>query len=1050
MYIRRRFTVWIGLFIVTLMTPSLSAGEPKLDCGLGAGEAPVFLEKLQVKASITGPLAYTSLTMTFRNPHNRPLGGDLYFPLPEGASVSGYALDINGILVDGVVVTKEKARVIFEKEMRRRVDPGLVEWTKGNNFKTRVFPIPAKGTRTVRVDYLNELENDRDGLVYRLPLAFKVKLADFSLNLEVDSGNTAPSVKQGPLEGVELAKWQQIYRAQIEKKDVLLNQDLLVALPAPTQQNVYVEEHNGEYFFLADLVAGAAFSEFNKKPSQRDTIALIWDASASRMGDHIKELQFLRDFLTSFAGINVSSDLERDISTRPGKKISLYLLRDTLTKDGEYALTDITAVDALIQKLQQISYDGGTSLGALQLPKGSNDCALLFSDGVSNWNGDTPTIEIPAYAISDTASTDFGALKSICRASGGQFFNLQTMEGYQQATQAILGAAPQLNVISVTSTGAAVYGVYPTVGDPVASNGKIRLVGRVTAGDAAITLRCGYTQDMAKNNTITFSTSKAIKGGLLRRYWAQRKLDDLLLNQKKNEQAITELGKQYAVVTPGTSLIVLENVNQYVEYGITPPATLPDMLKQYNEIMAQRATQGKQVEENKLNKVLGMWQQQVQWWERDYKPKDKNFLAKITGVLLRDREQPVPAMNDEDARLSVQDESESQREEFAAPALAAPAEAQASIARTYSRSDRFSVKTAEMGGTENESNNAPGNASSPQTVKSTVSSGANGSEAQPAKQIEVKDWDPKAPYLEALKEADATNRQQVYQAFRMQYGRTPAFFLDCANYFYRLGDTAFANRVLSNITELELENAALLRVAAYRLLDAKEYSLAIALLREVKRLRPEEPQSWRDLGLALFDVSQATKGNAAEQTATSLRESLELMKHVIMNNWDRFEGIEVIALTEFNRILPLAEKAGVKSAEIGLDPRLIKLLDMDIRVSMSWDADLTDIDLHVIEPSGEEVSYSHNLSATGGKVSRDFTQGYGPETYDLRRGAAGKYKIKANYYGSDRVRLLGPATLRLEIFTNYGRDNEVKQSVTLRLDQVKGMLDIAEIEQQQK
>ena len=108
---------------------------------------PIQITKVKTLVRIFGPLAETRTTMTFYNPHNRNLSGDLYFPLPEGSTVSGYALDIKGVLVEGVAVTKEKARQAFEKEVRKGIDPGLVEWTKGNNFKTRVFPLPPKGPR---------------------------------------------------------------------------------------------------------------------------------------------------------------------------------------------------------------------------------------------------------------------------------------------------------------------------------------------------------------------------------------------------------------------------------------------------------------------------------------------------------------------------------------------------------------------------------------------------------------------------------------------------------------------------------------------------------------------------------------------------------------------------------------------------------------------------------------------------------------------------------------------------------------------------------------
>ena len=71
--------------------------------------------------------------------------------------------------------------------------------------------------------------------------------------------------------------------------------------------------------------------------------------------------------------------------------------------------------------------------------------------------------------------------------------------------------------------------------------------------------------------------------------------------------------------------------------------------------------------------------------------------------------------------------------------------------------------------------------------------------------------------------------------------------------------------------------------------------------------------------------------------------------------------------------------------DIPLDKRLIKPIDCDMRITMTWDADNTDIDLHVIEPSGERAFYGHNRTTIGGRVSRDFTQGYGPEEYMLRK-----------------------------------------------------------------
>jgi Ca-activated chloride channel family protein len=82
----------------------------------------------------------------------------------------------------------------------------------------------------------------------------------------------------------------------------------------------------------------------------------------------------------------------------------------------------------------------------------------------------------------------------------------------------------------------------------------------------------------------------------------------------------------------------------------------------------------------------------------------------------------------------------------------------------------------------------------------------------------------------------------------------------------------------------------------------------------------------------------------------------------------------------------------------------------------------------------------------GGLVSRDFTQGYGPEEYCLHKAQPGTYKIAANYYGSQAAQLMGPVTVQAEIITHFGRPNEKRKSLTLRLEDKKETVLIGEVE----
>ena len=78
----------------------------------------------------------------------RVLEGVFYFPLPQDASISGFGMWIGDKLVEADVVEKQRAREIYETILREKRDPGLLEWSGGNIFKARVFPIPAHSRET--------------------------------------------------------------------------------------------------------------------------------------------------------------------------------------------------------------------------------------------------------------------------------------------------------------------------------------------------------------------------------------------------------------------------------------------------------------------------------------------------------------------------------------------------------------------------------------------------------------------------------------------------------------------------------------------------------------------------------------------------------------------------------------------------------------------------------------------------------------------------------------------------------------------------------------
>jgi hypothetical protein len=82
----------------------------------------------------------------------------IQFPLEEGATVCGYAVDIDGAMVPGVIVGKEKARAVFEEEVREHKSaPAIAEQVAGNMFQTRIHPFRAKVPREKKENRRQEL-----------------------------------------------------------------------------------------------------------------------------------------------------------------------------------------------------------------------------------------------------------------------------------------------------------------------------------------------------------------------------------------------------------------------------------------------------------------------------------------------------------------------------------------------------------------------------------------------------------------------------------------------------------------------------------------------------------------------------------------------------------------------------------------------------------------------------------------------------------------------------------------------------------------------------
>jgi tetratricopeptide (TPR) repeat protein len=1073
----------------------------------------VRLARADVHAVVRGSLAQATMTLTFANTENRVLGGELVFPLPEGASVTGYALEINGVMVDGVAVDKQQARVIYEKELHKGVDPGLVEHAAGNAFRTRLYPVPANGTRSIRVQYVTDAAGTKDGLAVSLPLGWGTAGQSCTVRVDAPDASAEPSAQ-----GLAFRKTGHGYSAEGELKD--MRDDLVVALPGLAQRSVSIERCRRPAVSVEDLdeqaQGGDAAKRFehyfiiNDSPSAQAApaaqsvkrVAILWDAGLIRAdADKGRELKLLDALLKQW----------------PDAFADLVVFREKAAAPVSFALNNADGRGEIIERLSHLAYDGASNLGDLPLPRNragfspvaindrpaDYDCILLFTGGIVGVGPETMRPgEVPVYAFSDEAQANHALLRQVCRDSGGQYFNLKRRTD-EQVVAAVGHEAYSL--VSVDSKPDEVAEVYPAPGAP--ANGRLTFSGKLLAPEATVTLNYGFGKRVTHSESFTLKAADATDGDLIGRYWAQQKVAELSMRPGENDEELAKVGKQFNLVTPNTSLLVLETADQYVQYRVVPPMDRPEVYKEFLAKIEQNKVRERDTKEEKVQQVLAMWDGRVKWWERkfDY-PADLKFatvaadrpplqadLAPVPGLGVPS---PAPAASAAVPPAPAAVDSVTAAPSAApsaAPAAPAPgpmlersaraqqAEGQLPAARPIgasrnqedertaatvndpSRQEQLTLRSdalADLSSSPRQLSVTTGSvavehnlSSQPDDVAKADGSGGTADASGPA--VTIKPWDPATPYLAAMKAVAPDKAYDVFLGQRETFGRSPAFYLDCGDYLEHVGQHDLAVRVLTDVAALKLADARLLRVAAHRLQQIGVREIAIDLFEKVLKMRPEEPQSHRDLALALSDRADALTdlpkdARDSGRIASDYARALDLLNQVLIGRWDRFQEIELPCLMEANRIIArinrLKQSGEIADVPVPLDPRFIKDLECDLRVVMTWDADNTDIDLWVTEPSGEKCFYGHNRTTIGGMLSRDFTDGYGPEEYCLRKLMPGKYAIQANFFGSRQQELTGPCTVAATVYTDFGRPTEKKQSLILRLVDSKQVEDIGLVE----
>lgn len=970
------------------------------------GGKDIELRELLVNVDVVGNVATTTFDMTFYNPTTSTLEGEFNFPLAEGQTVSRYALDIDGKLREGVVVEKEKGRVTFEKKVREGVDPGLLEMTAGNNFRTRIFPFFSKGTRHVVVACEQELTTSNGKRYYRLPMQTDSKIETFALKIDVRNELNKPVVSNGSIDDIYFSPKDQGFTSQLVRKNITLKKGLFLELSQSDFPKIYTENAGLDtYFYIYSPVKPKTVME-KAKPSG---VTVVYDVSSSSQ-DRNLDRDF--DFLESYAQSQGISNV----------RLVTFSYRQHLD-----TMCNVKDVRKIIRTDTPI-FDGATQLGSVDLSKFGTDEILFFTDGMGNIGKDSLSpAKGSVITINSNPMADHNYMRLVALKNGGTYINLCSLNNAEAVK---LLTHQEFQFIKAKYDAAQISEVYPSVPTRVIESFSIS--GIMKTKEADITLYYGFGNRVTDSVTCHVSAIDPALADNVKRMWAQKKLAELDLDSENNKWKIIDLSKKHGIVTRNTSLIVLETVGDYVRYEITPPDELKD---QYYKMMASKPKFAP-VDTLYRGAVLSSRKAFLQWWNTKYDPKAKpskvsNIVSVEESVSLAGEE--VASIEEEMGELSESVVVSYYGQNHAESAPSSHLERESERRDMSGSSNQFSIQVRGTGtlawGTQSVEQAMAGRVQGVQVSGSASSQGVSKGEKEDAS-VQVQYWNPDVPYLSELKSVRSAQMYDAYLKMKPKYAQSPSFYLDVAEYFHREKQIDAAIRVLSNLAELKLEDAEVARSCANKLVEFKSYELAASVYERVAKMRGEEPQSYRDLAHVYIELGQ-------------LQKAADLLYKVGFSKWDgRFKNIQQIAINELNSLIELNPGKIDTSA---YDKRLLGNCPVDIRIILTWNTNDCDIDLWVTDPNGEKCYYGHRYTAIGGRISDDITQGYGPEEFCLKNAAKGEYLIQANYYGTSNQKRLQPVVVQATIYTNFGRPNQKKQVLTLQLGNAKDVYTVGTI-----
>ncbi len=584
----RRGLARSGQTAVLLAAAALAAGAGWAD-GILVPErpdAPRFAVKYhRVEVSIKGQVATTSIDQVFENRSTRQEEAVYVFPLPHGAAVREFTLYDRGHPLHAELLDRDKAREIYESIVRRRKDPGLLEYIGRDTYRVRVFPIPAKGSRRIQIEYTELLKYDSGLVTYVYPLSTEKFSAEpiEEVKVEIKVESTAPihSV-YSPTHDVEVDKPEShVAYATLEEHGTRPDRDLVLHYSVSEEDvgtSVLTHKERDEDGFF--LLMAAPSSEMAKREVRPKDVVFVLDRSGSMSGEKIEQAKGALEFF-----LNSLNRQDRFRLITFSNRVRVHGVGEGLMPASREEVREARAM------VEEIEAGGGTDIhsaleSALEMDfTGERASYIVFlTDGlptvgetdiativkhVGGWNHAEKGRQARLFVFGAGYDVNTHFLEKLAQGNGGVTEYVRPNEDIEVKVSRFFAkvARPVLTDLELSIPGVETYDIFPAELPDLFAGSQLLVFGRYRTKHpvlAKVSLVGHASPERRQFGTSVKLPTAEPDHAYIAPLWANRKigylLDQIMIHGQKDElvDEVIELSQRYGILTEYTAFLAEE------------------------------------------------------------------------------------------------------------------------------------------------------------------------------------------------------------------------------------------------------------------------------------------------------------------------------------------------------------------------------------------------------------------------------------------------------------------------------------------------------------